>query len=168
MRRKDKIGSDSEILLREAPVCRLAFSAAGPGESEAGPGEPASGGFPYVVPLHFAWDGAHLYVHCAPEGEKLRRLARDERVCVEIDELGAVVPASSPCGFSTRFRSLIALGRAQLVADPAEKQQALTALAVKYGGAEFAGWKFESRQLDGVAVLRIRLEEVSVKQSGMQ
>ena len=164
MRRKDKSSTDSESLLREAPVCRLGFSGEGtPGH----PGESASGSFPYVVPLHFAWDGEVLYLHCALEGEKLRRLCRDERVCVEIDELGGVIPGSRPCGFSSRYRSLIAFGRAQLVQDEAEKRRALTALTVKYAGPDFAEWEFEARALEGVAVLRVRLEQVSVKQSGM-
>jgi nitroimidazol reductase NimA-like FMN-containing flavoprotein (pyridoxamine 5'-phosphate oxidase superfamily) len=183
MRRTDKAGTerDSDRLLREAPVCRVGFSGdrtAGsvgrPGDGGAGSfGESgdtagaAAGGFPYVVPLFFAWDGENLYVHCAKEGEKLRRLARDDRVCVEIDEYGGVVPASRPCGFSTRYRSLIAFGRAVLVEEEGEKQRALEELTVKYGGAEFAGWRFESQDIERVAVLRIRLEELSVKQSRM-
>jgi len=153
MRRNDKESRDREGLLRDAPVCRLGLAGAD---------------YPYVVPLHFAWDGEVLYVHCAPEGEKLQRLIRDERVCVEIDELSGIVPAASPCGFSTRYRSLIAFGRAALVGDPAEKRRALTALTAKYAGPEFAGWELTPREIERVAVLRVHLEEVSVKQSGME
>jgi nitroimidazol reductase NimA-like FMN-containing flavoprotein (pyridoxamine 5'-phosphate oxidase superfamily) len=163
MRRSDKAGTDSESLLREAPVCRLGFSGGGPpGRSGAGPAE----GYPYVVPLHFVWDGEYLYVHCAGEGEKLRRLARDDRVCVEIDELTGIVPAPRPCRFSTRFRSLIAFGRAARIDDVREKRRALAALTTKYAGAEFAGWRFEARELESVTIVRINLENMSVKQSG--
>ncbi|MBN1834618.1 MAG: pyridoxamine 5'-phosphate oxidase family protein [Spirochaetales bacterium] len=174
MRRTDKQSADSERLLREAPVCRIGLSGAGLDSTRAQPGAQggaqagaqAFGDFPYVVPLHFTWDGEALYLHCAGEGEKLRRLARDERVCVEVDEFSGVIPGSRPCSFSTRYRSLIAFGHAALVEQDEEKRRALAALTLKYAGQEYAGWKFESRELDGVTVIRVRLSSMSVKSSG--
>lgn len=160
MRRSDKASAEAESLLQKAPVCRLGFSAAG-GAENAG-----TDGFPYIVPMHFAWDGENLCVHCAREGEKLRRLTRDNRVCVEIDEFDGIIPGSRPCAFSTRFRSLIAFGRAELVADQREAARALTAVVRKYAGADMAEREYGPGELGSVAILRVRLEEVSVKHSG--
>jgi nitroimidazol reductase NimA-like FMN-containing flavoprotein (pyridoxamine 5'-phosphate oxidase superfamily) len=162
MRRTDKSGTDSESLLGKAPVCRLGFAAGAPGQ----PAGPDGEGFPYVVPLHFAWDGEVLYVHCATEGEKLRRLARDDRVCVEIDEYEGIVPSDRPCGFSTRYRSLIAFGRASVVGDREEKSRALGAIVEKYGGLPPAKQSYAPGEIERVAIVRIRLEHLSVKRSG--
>ena len=38
-------------------------------------------GAPYGVPVNYVWDGNHsIYIHCAPEGRKLRCLDQDARV----------------------------------------------------------------------------------------
>jgi nitroimidazol reductase NimA-like FMN-containing flavoprotein (pyridoxamine 5'-phosphate oxidase superfamily) len=167
MRRKDKAGTDSEGLLEKALVCRIGFAAgakggvAPDGDAEALP----YADHPYVVPLHFVWDGRQLYFHCAQEGEKLRRLSRDNRVCVEIDELGGIATASRPCGFSTRFRSLIAFGRASLVEDDEEKRQALTALTAKYAGGKPPAMEFDAAEIERVAVVRVLLEHQTMKQA---
>ena len=168
MRRSDKAGTESERLLREAPVCRLGFAAIGHGAEAPASAAGAAGwdGYPYVVPLHFAWDGEALYIHCAREGDKLRRLDQDNRVCIEIDEFAGIVPASLPCKVSSRYRSLIAFGRAEEVADPGQKSRALTAIAVKYGGAAMADHTYTAKELEAVTVLRVRPEDLAVKRSG--
>src|SRR4030042_381834 len=110
MRRKDKEVTGRarlEQILARARVCRLGMSA----ESSQGP-------IPYVVPVFFACRDGRLYVHCAREGRKLELLAANPRVCVEVDELRAIVPAEKPCAFSSTFRSIIATGTAAIVSAP--------------------------------------------------
>jgi len=158
MRRKDKEIPERaglERILDRARVCRLAMV-------DGQPGSPA----PYVVPVFFACRDGKLYVHCAREGRKLDLLAANPRVCVEADELRAIVPAEKPCAFTSTFRSVIASGTAALVQDPAAKREALDLLMAKYAGRRTeAGFEFSEATLENTAVLEIALEQITGKQS---
>ena len=73
MRRKDLEVSERaevEAILAEATVCRLAM---------------CDGDQPYVVPLSFGYRDGTLYFHTAMEGKKLCILAKNNRVCFEVD-----------------------------------------------------------------------------------
>ena len=40
-------------------------------------------GQPYAIPVNHVWDGEDsLYIHCAPEGKKLRAIAKNPKVCL--------------------------------------------------------------------------------------
>jgi nitroimidazol reductase NimA-like FMN-containing flavoprotein (pyridoxamine 5'-phosphate oxidase superfamily) len=158
MRRKDKeIAGRARLekILARARVCRLAMTADGP-----------QGPVPYVVPVFFACRDGRLYVHCAREGRKLDLLARNPRVCVEVDELRAILPAEKPCAFSSLFRSIIASGTAVQVRDPRAKREALDLLMAKYAGRRTgSGFEFSDATLENTAVLEITMEEITGKQS---
>ncbi len=158
MRRKEKEITGRarlERILARARVCRLGLAAEGP-----------QGPVPYVVPVFFACRGGRLYVHCALEGRKLDLVARNPRVCVEVDEMRAVVPAEKPCAFSSLFRSVIASGTAALVEDPDAKREALDLLMAKYAGRRTGpGFEFSDATLEHTAVLEITLAEITGKQS---
>jgi nitroimidazol reductase NimA-like FMN-containing flavoprotein (pyridoxamine 5'-phosphate oxidase superfamily) len=158
MRRKDKeIAGQARLekILARARVCRLAMTDDGP-----------QGPIPYVVPVFFACQGGRLYVHCAQEGRKLDILARNPRVCVEVDEVRSMVPAEKPCAFSSVFRSVIACGTAARVQDLRAKRKALDLLMAKYAGRRTGpGFEFSEATLEHTAVLEITVEEISGKQS---
>ncbi len=158
MRRKDKeIAGRARLeqILARARVCRLGMSA----ESPQGP-------VPYVVPVFFACREGRVYVHCAQEGRKLDLLAANPRVCVEVDEVRAIVPAEKPCAFSSTFRSIIASGTAVIVSDPEAKREALDLLMAKYAGRRTGpGFEFSDATLEHTAVLEITLSEITGKQS---
>ena len=160
MRKKTKQITDQGAvrrLLARASVCRLGFSAAR-GVCD----------YPYVVPVHFACDGDTLYVHCAQAGLKLELLEREPRVCVEVDEMLGIVPAESPCSFSTRYTSVIAFGRARMVTEPGTLRKALGLLMEKYAGGDraYPPETWTDRQLGGLAVIAVELEQLSGKRSG--
>jgi uncharacterized protein len=144
-----------EQILARARVCRLGLVAEGP-----------EGPAPYVVPVFFACREGRLYVHCAQEGRKLDLLAANSRVCVEVDEVRAIVPAEKPCAFSSMFRSIIASGTASRVLDPDAKREALDLLMVKYAGRRTGpGFEFSDATLEHTVVLEIALSEITGKQS---
>jgi len=158
MRRKQKDVTDSAApaeLLARAAVCRLGFSAA-EGLCD----------YPYVVPLHFAHRDGTIYVHCATEGLKLDLLRRDERVCVEVDEMGGIVPGPEPCAFDSRFTSVIGFGRARLVTDPAGKREALDLITRKHAGPGRPPPQWTDKQLASVAVIAVVVEHLTAKRSG--
>jgi nitroimidazol reductase NimA-like FMN-containing flavoprotein (pyridoxamine 5'-phosphate oxidase superfamily) len=158
MRRKDKEISGRarlEKILDQARVCRLAMVGEGPQGTE-----------PYVLPVFFACRDGRLYVHCAQEGRKLELVARNPRVCVEVDELRGLLPAEKPCAFSSLFRSVIASGTAAPVLDAQAKRRALDLLMAKYAGRPSGpGFEFSDATLEHTVVLEITIEQITGKQS---
>ncbi len=158
MRRKDKeIAGRARLekILARARVCRLAMTAEGP-----------QGPLPYVVPVFFACRDGKLYVHCAQEGRKLDLLARNPRVCVEVDEVRGFLPAEKPCAFSSLYRSVIASGTAAQVLEPRAKREALDLLMAKYAGRRTGpGFEFSEATLEHTAVLEITMDQITGKQS---
>jgi len=96
-----------EELFRTAIVGRIACCAHGTGDDAR----------PYLVPLAFGYDGAALYAHTGP-GRKLRLMRANPLVTVEVDE------AEAP----DRWRSAVAEGVFEELAEPAARQRALRLL----------------------------------------
>jgi len=100
-----------EQLLRTAIVGRIACC----GHGAVGDGRP------YLVPLAYGYDGEAVYAHSGP-GRKLDLMRAEPRVTFEVDEAQA----------SDRWRSVIAEGIFEEIADPRRRS---AALAVIYGPA---------------------------------
>ena len=92
MRRKDRERTDPgffDEVFSAAEVLFLAFN---------------NGEYPYCLPVNFAREGDHLYIHCAPEGLKLDCARRDARVAfscavdVVIDRAHSSTYYKSLCG----------------------------------------------------------------------
>lgn len=87
-------------------------------------------GVPLGTPLSYVvLDGA-VYFHCALEGQKLRNIAAQPRVCFTV--VGATQPAYTGGHFTAFYESAMAHGRAAVVADEDERRRALLALCEKY------------------------------------
>ena len=67
------------------------------------------GGWPYAVPMSYAFDGEKLYFHCAREGHKLDAIRREARASFCVVDRDEVVPEE----YTTYFRSVIVFGRAE-------------------------------------------------------
>lgn len=150
MRRREKaIAADDELeeLLSRTNVCRLGLH---------------GGDWPYVVPVHFGYEAGAVYFHSAPQGRKLDLLRKDSRVCVEAEGEVEVVPGAPPCRSTTRYRSVIAFGRATFLEEREEKRRAL-ALILRQCGVQ--GGELGDPAVDAVAVVRVALEEVTGKRS---
>ena len=65
----------------------------------------------YGIPVNYVAEGDTIYIHCAPEGRKLRAIAADARVsfCV----VGVTRPV--PERFTTAYESIVVSGRARVV-----------------------------------------------------
>ena len=155
MRRREKEIQNREVLeelLRNAPVCRLGLA----------PGlDTPDTSYPYVVPVHFVHAEGRIYIHSARKGRKIEMLKSNPRVCVEIDEFIWLKSADKACDYGTRFRSLMAFGRARIVEEAEDKLRALQMLMEKYSGRSF---DFSQRSIEGVAIIEIRIEELTGKQ----
>ena len=84
-----------------------------------------SGGQPYVIPTAYVRAGGLIYFHGSAASRMLRALAAGAEVCVTVNLLDGLVMARSAFHHSMNYRSVVILGKARLVTDPAEKWEAL-------------------------------------------
>lgn len=75
-------------------------------------------GYPYGVPLNYAFLDGKLYFHSAVEGAKLDAIRRDPRVCFTVTSRAELVPDA----LSTDYSSAIVFGRARVVEDADERK----------------------------------------------
>lgn len=136
-------------ILDEGVICHVGF---------------ALEGQPYVIPTLYARDGERLYLHGSAVSRMLKTLGEGVDVCVTVTLVDAYVLARSAFHHSMNYRSVVVLGRAQLLTDPAERMAALRVLTnhiVPNRWEEVrAPNELEMRQ---TAVLALPLEEVSAK-----
>jgi hypothetical protein len=140
--------AECDALLRRAEVCRLGL---------------IEGGQPYVVPVNFGYDGERVYVHGPREGRRITAVTGGARVCFEVDE-GEIVPADRPCGYTSRFRSVIGYGTARLLESAAEKRHGLDVIMRHYGSM---GEGIPPETCAITSVLEIEIETMDGKWHGV-
>jgi nitroimidazol reductase NimA-like FMN-containing flavoprotein (pyridoxamine 5'-phosphate oxidase superfamily) len=134
-------------ILDEGFICHVAFVVEGQ---------------PYALPTGYARMGERLYLHGSTGSRLGLRPGMD--VCVTVILLDGIVLARSAFHHSFQYRSVMVLGRTELVTDPAEKDAALTALVEHFMPGRSADARGGSRrELAATAVLAVPLEEVSAK-----
>ena len=83
----------------------------------------------YGVPLNYVWDGnQNIYIHCAPEGEKLRYIDASNSVSFCVVGKTNVAPAQ----FTTEYESVILQCVASRNLHEKERMHALQLLVQKY------------------------------------
>lgn len=117
-------------------------------------------GYPYAVPLSFAYQDGRLYFHSADAGAKIDAIAHDDRASFCVIAEDDVVPSA----FTTRFRSVIVFGRMRLLAGDLERRGALLALAEKYSPSFMEQADAEIDQSwERVTALELVIEEMTGK-----
>ena len=86
-------------------------------------------GQPFVIPTSFGRAGDNLYIHGSAASRMLRNLDDGVSVCVTVTLLDGLVLARSIFNHSMNYRSVLVLGVARAVEDPAEKLEALRLLS---------------------------------------
>lgn len=151
MRRKNQLLSEEESLniLKNGSHGVLALS--------------GDDGYPYAVPLSYAYDRSKLYFHCAKTGHKIDAVKSCGKASFCVVDKDEVVPEK----YTTYFRSAIAFGTIRILEDEAEKLEAIQTIAVKYhpkGSAEDRqreireGW-------DHLCILELSIEHLTGKEA---
>jgi nitroimidazol reductase NimA-like FMN-containing flavoprotein (pyridoxamine 5'-phosphate oxidase superfamily) len=122
MRRKRQMLADdvTEAILRDATSGVLSVS--------------GDDGYPYGVPISFAYAGGKIYFHSAREGHKMDAIRKNEKVSFCIIAQDKIVAER----FTTYFRSVIATGKARIIHDEREKMRAIELIVDKYSPKETA------------------------------
>lgn len=114
----------------------------------------------YGIPLNFAIDEDKIYFHCAPEGEKLRNVAADNRVSFCIVGDTRVIPNK----FTTAYESVIVKGSVTTDLTDEEKMHALELIIDKYSARyKVSGMKYAAKSFGRTGILRLDVESVSGK-----
>lgn len=151
MRRKEKQVDDPAVIediVRKAQFCRLGM---------------IDHDTPYVVPMNFGYADGMFFVHSASEGRKIDVLRRHPKVCLQLDIDCQLVRSENPCKWGVAYKSVIALGTAAFVDDPDEKAEGLNVIMRHYSGQAH---RFPPGSLEKTAVIRIKVEQITAKQSG--
>lgn len=124
------------------------------------------GSMPYVVPLNFGYrikDGGtlELFFHSALQGKKLDILKVNNNVCFEISDEGEPMRAETPCDSGYYYASVIGYGKAEFIADNAEKREGLS-IIVRHQINKDA--EFTDSQTETVCVFKIISDDFSGKQ----
>ncbi|MBZ5525265.1 MAG: pyridoxamine 5'-phosphate oxidase family protein [Acidobacteriia bacterium] len=121
-------------------------------------------GAPVVIPTGYGRIGDTLYIHGSAASRMLRTLQHGVEMCVTVTLVDGLVLARSAFHHSMNYRSVVAMGRATLVDDPAEKLRALTAISdqIVRGRWEDAR-KPTAQEMKATTVLAMPLNEVSAK-----
>jgi nitroimidazol reductase NimA-like FMN-containing flavoprotein (pyridoxamine 5'-phosphate oxidase superfamily) len=121
-------------------------------------------GQPFVIPTSYGRTGDSLYIHGSAASRMLRHAKEGVPVCVTVTLLDGLVLARSIFNHSMNYRSIMILGKATLVDDPAEKIEALRLLAEHIIPGRWADSRRPNeRELKATSVLRVPIEEFSAK-----
>ena len=121
------------------------------------------GGWPYAVPMSYAFDGEKLYFHCAREGHKLDAIRREARASFCVVDRDEVVPEE----YTTYFRSVIAFGRVRVLENEAQMRAAIELLARRYFPQDSAENRHRAieREWAGLCMLEMDIEHLSGKEA---
>src|SRR5208337_5387270 len=136
-------------ILDEAVLCHVGF---------------AVDGQPFVIPMSYGRDGDALYIHGSVASRMLRNLDQGVPVCITVTLVDGLVLARSVFNHSMNYRSVVILGRATLVDDPAKKLAALRALSEHILPHRWDDSRQPNeKELKATSVLRLPISEFSAK-----
>ena len=121
-------------------------------------------GQPYVIPTNYGRSGDTVYLHGSAASRMLRTLSEGVPVSVTVTHVDGLVLARSAFHHSVKYRSVVILGTARLVTDPAEKMEALRVFTEHVMKGRWDDVRQPTEQeLKATTVLALPLEEVSAK-----
>ncbi len=148
MRRKNQLLSDEETIgiLRSGTSGVLAVA--------------GDNGYPYAVPLSYAYEDGKLYFHFARAGHKLDSLQKDDRVSFCVIKADDVVEEA----FTTHYSSAIVFGRARILTEEGERKHAMECLVEKYSPGFIPQGQVEiEREWNNFCAAEIQIEHVTGK-----
>ena len=122
-------------------------------------------GYPYAVPVNYVYLNDAVYIHSAKYGYKIEALEKNDKVCFSAIISSNVLPSH----FTAEFESVIAFGKAELVADDAEKQEVLETFITRFApGREEAGAKMIKGNFPHTAIIKVNIESMTGKAWGLE
>jgi uncharacterized protein len=121
-------------------------------------------GQPFVIPTSYGRKGDSLFIHGSAASRMLRTVKESVPVCITVTLLDGLVLARSIFNHSMNYRSVVVLGKATLIGDPAKKIEALRLLSEHVIPGRWADSRQPNeRELKATSILRVPIEEFSAK-----
>jgi len=121
-------------------------------------------GQPFVIPTSYGRKDDSLFIHGSAASRMLRTVKESVPVCITVTLLDGLVLARSIFNHSMNYRSVVVLGKAKLVDDPAEKIEALRLLSEHIIPGRWADSRQPNeRELKATSILRVPIDEFSAK-----
>jgi uncharacterized protein len=121
-------------------------------------------GQPFVIPTLHARDGDVVYCHGSTASRTLRALAGGAPACLTVSLIDGLVLARSVMHHSANYRSVVLLGRARQVSDPAEKLAAARVIVEHIAPGRWRDARQPSEnELKATTVLALPIDEASAK-----
>ncbi|NSW45201.1 MAG: pyridoxamine 5'-phosphate oxidase family protein [Bacteroidales bacterium] len=143
---KDIIRHDEMVdIIKRCKICHVGF---------------VDGDKPYVLGFNFGFDGNKIYLHCAKEGYKLDILAKNNHVCVYFDTDHEFFARHEEvaCSYRMRYKSVMVMGKASIVNNLQQKENALKVFMKQYSDREF---QFSKPALENVNIIVIEIEKMT-------
>jgi hypothetical protein len=112
-RKPDRANYDREFIysiLDQAFVCSVGFIV---------------DGMPFVVPTNYVRVGDKLFLHGSPASRLMKTLSSGAPFCLSVTLLDGIVFAPTAMGHSVNYRSVVVIGKAEVIKDPSAKLQAM-------------------------------------------
>jgi len=116
----------------------------------------------YLLPISFGYKDGCLYIHSGRHGHKLEVLQDGTPVSVSIQHSIEVVPAPTPCKYTTHYISVLARGTIRQLDSPEQMQAGLNIIVEHYGAKAIT---YAPADLERVFVYQIEIDSLSFKQS---
>ena len=121
-------------------------------------------GQPFVIPSAYARAGDRLVIHGSAASRMVKALAGGAPACATVTLLDGLVLARSGFHHSMNYRSVVVVGTATEVTDPAEKRRALDAIVEHVAPGRAASVRPPSEnELRATRVVTLPLDEASAK-----
>jgi uncharacterized protein len=151
-RKPDRANYDRETIygiLDQAFVCHVGFIA---------------DGMPVVVPTNYVRVGDKLFLHGSTASRLMKTLGSGAPFCLSVTLLDGIVFSPTATGHSVNYRSVILMGKAEPIRDPAAKLAAMRDFVEYVLRGRWAAVRPPSEQeLNGTMVLAVPLVEASAK-----
>lgn len=117
-------------------------------------------GYPYALPISYAYEKGRLIFHCAKAGHKLDAITREPKASFCVIDQDQVVSAE----YTTYYRSVIAFGKMRLL-EGEKKRAAAMLLAERYAPGETVKRHTEviDEAWDRLCMLEMRIEHLTGK-----
>jgi nitroimidazol reductase NimA-like FMN-containing flavoprotein (pyridoxamine 5'-phosphate oxidase superfamily) len=127
-------------------------------------------GQPFLTPSTFWFDEQNhqIIFHSNIAGRIRSNIDNNPRVCLEVSELGKMLPSNVALEFSLQYRSVVVFGTVHLVSDPQEARRLLYSLIKKYFPLLSPAKDFREiteKELRSTSVYAIQIEEWSGKEN---
>lgn len=119
-------------------------------------------GFPYSVPMNFAYSNGQIILHSAPTGTHLNNIEHNNHVCVVFCTEGKLVfqHKEVACSYRMRAKSVICKGKVSFIESDEDKMQVMNQLMAHYTSNEFS---YSKPAIRNVKVWIVDINEITAK-----